>query len=179
MTAPVITVLIETLNDEVALAHTLAALVPAATEGVVREVVVIDRGSTDGTLVVADAAGCTILEARKAGGDPRRYAAERAKGDWLLFLPPSMTLAPGWQAGAMAFVDRALVGGRGLTAVGHFDRGRLVSGWRARVAGIWRWLSGGRSEGGLLVSKNACLALSDPSPAFAASTVSGARRGAA
>jgi glycosyltransferase involved in cell wall biosynthesis len=179
MTAIMITVLIETLNDEVALAHALAALVPAATEGIVREVVVIDKGSTDGTLIVADAAGCSILDAGAVAGDPRRHAAERAKGDWLLFLAPSMTLAPGWQAEAMAFVDRAMVTGRGLTAVGRVDRGRLVSGWRSRLSGLWRWLSAGRPGGGLLVSKRAWLALSDPSRAFAASTVSGARRGAA
>lgn len=173
-----ITVLIETLNDEVDLAHALAALVPAATEGVVRDVIVIDHGSRDGTLVIADAAGCTIVEAR-AGDAPLRYAAERAKGDWLLFLPPSSVLPPGWQGEAMAFVDRSLVAGRGMTAVGRFERGRLVAGWRARLIGAWRWLVGRPAADGVLVSKSAWLATTDASPAFGASSASGARRGAA
>ena len=79
-----ITAIIETRNDEVALAHALAALVPAATEGVIRDVIVIDHGSDDGTLVVADAAGCTIVDAG-AEDDAQRAAVEQARGDWLLF----------------------------------------------------------------------------------------------
>ena len=39
-----ITAIIETRDDEVPLPHALAALVPAATEGVVREVIIIDHG---------------------------------------------------------------------------------------------------------------------------------------
>ena len=54
-----ISVLIETRNDEAELAHTLASLVPGAVEGVVREVIVCDRGSTDGTASVAEQAGMT------------------------------------------------------------------------------------------------------------------------
>ena len=45
-----LTVVIETLNDEEALAATLAALVPAAVEGLVCEVIVHDRGSSDATV---------------------------------------------------------------------------------------------------------------------------------
>ena len=59
-----LSVVIPTQNSEEGLARTLASLVPAAAEGVVREVVVVDAGSTDGTRVVADAAGCTLIEAR-------------------------------------------------------------------------------------------------------------------
>ncbi|MEX2318793.1 MAG: glycosyltransferase [Bauldia sp.] len=174
-----ITAIIETLNDEVALAHTLAALVPAATEGVLREVIVIDHGSTDGTLVVADAAGCNVVVAAKVAGDPRRFAAERARGAWLLLLPPSAVLGPDWQGAAMTFADRAMVAGRGMTAVGRFDRGRLVLGWWARLAEAWRWLVGATPQGGTLMSKDNWLALTATSPASSASSVSDVRRGAA
>jgi glycosyltransferase involved in cell wall biosynthesis len=174
-----ITALIETMNDEVALAHTLAALVPAATEGVLREVIVIDHGSTDGTLVVADAAGCNLVVAAKVAGDPRRFAAERARGNWLLLLPPTAVLRPGWQGEAMAFVDRALVAGRGMTAVGRFDGGRLVPGWWASLTGRWRRLVGAPPRGGVLMSKDAWLAFTASSPASSAWSASGVRRGAA
>jgi hypothetical protein len=173
-----ITALIETRNDEVALAHALAALVPAATEGVLREVIVIDHGSTDGTLVVADAAGCTIVAAG-AAGDPRRTAIERARGTWVLLLPPTAVLKPDWQGEAMAFVDRALVAGRGMTAVGRFNAGRLVPGWRARLAEGWRRLVGAPPQGGVLMSKDGWLALTSSSPASSALSASGVRRGAA
>ena len=102
-----ITAIFETENDEVSLAHALAALVPAATEGLIRDVIIIDHGSEDGTREVADAAGCTIIDA--AGEtDARRMAAERARGDWLLFTPASHVFRPEWQADAMAFIDRTL-----------------------------------------------------------------------
>ena len=177
-----ITAIIETKDHEVALAHALAALVPAATEGVVRDVVVIDYGSTDGTLVVADTAGCTIVDGRATDGDPRHRAAANARGDWLLFLSPSVILASDWQVDALSFVDRAMVTGRGRSAVGRFHRGRLADGWGARVAEWWAWLvAAPRPDHGVLISKTAWLALGAPSaPApSGASSVSGARRGAA
>ena len=53
-----LSVLIETRNDEEALARTLGSLIGGAVEGVVREVVVCDAGSTDQTHYVAEHAGC-------------------------------------------------------------------------------------------------------------------------
>ena len=173
MKAAMITAIIETHDDEISLAHALAALVPAATEGIVREVVVVDRGSSDGTLTVADVAGCTILEAAKVHGDPLHLAAEEARGDWLLFLSPRAVLDHGWQNAALAFIDHALVTGRGRTSVATFRRGSIRTGWAARLlALVWR-------GDGRLIAKAAYLAATSPSPASAASLASGARRGAA
>ncbi|MEJ0012247.1 MAG: glycosyltransferase [Bauldia sp.] len=169
-----ITAIIETRNDEVGLARTLAALVPAATEGVVRQVVVIDHGSSDGTLIVADTAGCTIIEAAKVAGDPRHIAAEGARGDWLLFLSPLASLAPGWQGQAMAFIDQALVTGRAQSRVAHIRGGGVAQGWWGRIRAL---VSKGE---GRLIAKTAYLAAtSSSSPLSAPSSVSGARRGAA
>jgi glycosyltransferase involved in cell wall biosynthesis len=175
ISAAMITAIIETRNDEVGLAHTLAALVPAATEGVVRQVVVIDHGSSDGTLVVADAAGCTIIESGKVSGEPRQHAAEAARGDWLLFLSPSARLAPGWQGEAMAFIDRALVTGKAQSRVAHIRRGGVAKGWRGRILALVA------KDDGRLIAKTAYLAATSTSssPLSAASSVSGARRGAA
>jgi glycosyltransferase involved in cell wall biosynthesis len=171
-----ITAIIETRDDEVSLAHALAALVPAATEGVVREVVVVDHGSSDGTLTVADTAGCTIVEAGKIVGDPVRSAAEAARGDWLLFLSPMASLPSGWHGGAVAFIDRALITGKARSRVAHLRGGTIRSGW-------WSRLRARVSRGdGRLVAKAAYLA-ADATPSSSlsssASTVSGARRGAA
>jgi glycosyltransferase involved in cell wall biosynthesis len=169
-----ITAIIETHDNEVGLAHALAALVPAATEGVVREVIVVDHGSTDGTLIVADTAGCTLIESAKVPGDARRHAAESARGDWLLFLSPAATLSPGWQGTAMSFIDHALVTGRAQSRVAHVRSGVLVTSWWSRALGLV-WPGEGR-----LISKTAYLAASaSSSPASSVSSVSGARRGAA
>jgi glycosyltransferase involved in cell wall biosynthesis len=170
-----ITAIIETRNEEVGLAHALAALVPAATEGILRDVIVIDKGSDDGTRAVADAAGCTIIDAF-AEADATRAAVERARGDWLLFTPATPVLQPGWQAAALAFIDRALIDGRGQTRSATFRGGRLHStlfGWFSAVV---RGESTAR-----LVAKSAWLAerSGSTSQASGASTVSDARRGAA
>ncbi len=170
-----ITAIIETLNEEVGLAHALVALVPAATEGIIRDVIVIDHGSSDATREVADAAGCTIVEA--AGKtDGRRRAVEQARGDWLLFTPASHVFEPEWQADAMAFIDRALVGGQAQKVSATFRGGRLLSGPLARLRGLLRGGSTAR-----LVAKTAWLAeaAEATAPASAASRVSDARRGAA
>lgn len=85
-----LSVIIETHNDEEGLARTLASLVAGAVEGMVRDVVVCDRGSTDGTRTVAEHAGCAWVE----GGIAAAIAA--AKGDWLLLLEPGARPAEGW-----------------------------------------------------------------------------------
>jgi hypothetical protein len=170
-----ITVIIETRNEEVSLARALAALVLAATEGVIRDVIVIDRGSQDATRQVADAAGCTIIDA-SAEIDAMRAAVEQARGDWLLFSRASHIFAPEWQAEAMAFIDRALTGGQAQKVSATFRGGRLISG-------PFGWLRGMVGGGGSarLVAKSAWLAERSAStaPVSSASPVSGARRGAA
>ena len=104
-----ISVIIPTENSEAELVHALSALVPAAAEGVVREVIVIDGGSTDHTERVADAAGC-VWASRKGASRSERltYGASIAKrGDWLLFLRPETLLEGGWHHEAQAFIERA------------------------------------------------------------------------
>ncbi|PLP57758.1 glycosyl transferase family 2 [Mesorhizobium loti] len=86
-----LSVLIETRNDEEGLARTLASLVGGVVEGMVREVIVCDLGSSDQTAKVAEHAGCRHL---MTGGVGAGIAA--AKGDWLLLLEPGARLVEGW-----------------------------------------------------------------------------------
>ena len=95
-----ISVVIEAFNAEFPLVQTLAALVPAAAEGFVREVIVADAGSSDGTRIVADAAGCTIVD----GGRMKALAAARC--DWVLLVAPGVRLDPDWSREAAAFMQR-------------------------------------------------------------------------
>jgi glycosyltransferase involved in cell wall biosynthesis len=98
-----LTVLIETLNDEERLARTLASLVGGAVEGVVREVMVCDRGSTDQTGLVADHAGCLWLEHADLAAGIRR-----ARGDWLLLVEPGARLIAGWPEPVMRHTAEAV-----------------------------------------------------------------------
>lgn len=99
-----ISVVIPTLNAGNGLAKTLAALVPAAVEGAVREVIVADGGSADETLAIADAAGCRIARGPAGRGVQLAAGAELARSDWLLFLHADTRLAEGWTAAAAAFM---------------------------------------------------------------------------
>src|SRR2546421_11511137 len=83
-----ISVVISTRDSEVLLAATLAALVPGAVAGLVREVIVADGGSTDGTGTVADIAGCRFFASAEPLGARLSLAAAMARADWLLFLRP-------------------------------------------------------------------------------------------
>jgi hypothetical protein len=104
-----ITLIIATRDDEEDLAHALAALAPAAMDGVVRDAIVVDAGSRDGTLEVADEAGCAVV--RGSGAAALMQAAELARGDWLLFLSPAAVLEAGWPGEALGFIDRAFMAG--------------------------------------------------------------------
>src|SRR5882757_828790 len=95
-----ISVVIPTLNSERLLPRCFDSLIPAAVRGVVREVIVSDSGSNDGTLAIADATGAHIVHARKGRGAQLAEGARIAKSDWLLFLHPETSLEPGWEVEA-------------------------------------------------------------------------------
>lgn len=107
-----ISVVIPTLNAEQGLAATLTALVPAAVEGLVREVIVVDGGSTDRTLKIAETSGAEIVRATGGRGQQLAAGAERARFPWLLFLHADTVLDVGWEREASAFIERVDIGQR-------------------------------------------------------------------
>ncbi|MHA1517584.1 MAG: TIGR04283 family arsenosugar biosynthesis glycosyltransferase [Alphaproteobacteria bacterium] len=107
-----ISVVIPTFNAGPTLVHTLAPLVPALVEGIVQEAIIADGGSTDDTLIIADAAGTHVVEAPRGRGTQLDAGAAIAKGDWLLFLHADTVLDPGWAEEAQSFIDRVETGRR-------------------------------------------------------------------
>jgi glycosyltransferase involved in cell wall biosynthesis len=104
-----ISVIVPTANSERLLPRCFDSLITGAVRGVVREVIVSDAGSTDGTLVIADAAGAHVVHSRKNRGTRMAQAAAMAKGDWLLFLHPETALEPGWEVEAESFINQAVM----------------------------------------------------------------------
>jgi rSAM/selenodomain-associated transferase 2 len=100
-----ISVIIPTLNAEALLAQTLSALVPAAIDGLVREVIVVDGGSSDATAAIADQAGATFLARSGGRGYQLMAGAHRARFPWFLFLHADTVLEAGWEREAVAFMD--------------------------------------------------------------------------
>lgn len=95
---PMLSVIIPTLNAEGSLPRVLTALVPAAVHGLVREVIVVDGGSTDATAEVVEAAGAKLVRAPKGRGNQLIAGAKAAKGNWLMFLHADTVLEHGWDA---------------------------------------------------------------------------------
>jgi hypothetical protein len=91
-----LSVIIATENSERPLLATLAALVPGALAGLVREVIVADAGSRDDTAKVADIAGCKNLASAMPVGARLQSAAVGARGPWLLFLRPGAVPDAAW-----------------------------------------------------------------------------------
>lgn len=101
-----ISIIIATLNCERALLPTLAALVPAAIDGLIREVIIADGGSCDGTARVADTAGCKFMSVDGALGRRLKTAASNARAPFLLFLQPGTILDAQWASEARSFLER-------------------------------------------------------------------------
>lgn len=132
-----ISVVIAANGQEVALAETLAALVPAAADGFVREVVVAEAGPSQGTRLVADAVGCVIVE----GG--ARAGLEAARSDWVLMMAPGVRLESDWFREAGAMMQRLQRASDRPVAM--LFRGAVDDyGWRARLREIVLKLSRGR-----------------------------------
>jgi glycosyltransferase involved in cell wall biosynthesis len=152
-----LSVVIATENAERILIPTLAALVPGAMAGVVREVIVADAGSSDATAMIADAAGCRIDVTQAPLGERLRRAAGNARAAWLLFLRPGAVPDLTWTDEARRFIEQAELGGREGVRAAAFRRNveadtlgaAVVQGLRLMAAA----LGGKPQHQGLLISK--------------------------
>lgn len=79
-------------DEEEHLAACLGAAAPAADE-----IVVVDTGSTDRTVEIAERFGARVLHApwNDSFSEPRNAALDAASGDWVLFLDADEHLRPG------------------------------------------------------------------------------------
>lgn len=111
-----ISVIVPTHNSEAHLADALSSLVPAAVEGLIREVIVADGGSTDRTLDIADGSGAEIVKSEAGRGAQLRAGAARARFPWLLFLNADTVLDPGWEREAQLHIERVDNGRRRMSA---------------------------------------------------------------
>lgn len=99
-----ISVVIPALEAARTLPATLAALVPAAIEGLVCEVIVADAGSADETAAIAEAAGARVVEGERGRGAQLVAGAAVARGAWLLFLHADTVLESRWTEEALALM---------------------------------------------------------------------------
>lgn len=132
-----VSVIVPVLNEEGGIGETLRR----ARQPRVREIIVVDGGSTDQTRDVAQALADRVLSAPRGRAAQMNAGAERANGDILLFLHAD-TLVPEGFAAAVAAACKApgVVGGRfdvDLTPSTPLLRltGELMN-WRSRLSRI-------------------------------------------
>lgn len=154
-----LTVIIPTHNSERALVPTLAALVPGAMSGLVREVIVADDGSSDATASVVDVAGCEIMQSSAPLAARLKAAAAAARGSWLLFLRPGTVLEAAWVEEVSRLIDDAGMRGSSDVEAAAFRRGAAPGPaeplWRQVLGLIGAGLRGPHPDQGLLVTRTA------------------------
>ena len=130
MSAP-LSIVIPTLNAERHLPATLHSLIEGVGQGLVKELVIADGGSTDATPRIAEDAGAVFVGGEPGRGQQLRRGADRADGTWLLFLHADSRLAPGWSesVGAHIEADTARPAYFRLAFDATEWQARLIAGW--------------------------------------------------
>lgn len=126
-----LSIIIPTLNAAAVLPGTLDAL------GDVPEIIVVDGGSTDGTVAIAAASGVRVLHAPRGRGTQLAAGIAAATHPWLLLLHADTCLSPTWRAAAHIAATQAGYFRFILDREDHRARRleRLVA-WRNRVLGL-------------------------------------------
>src|SRR5260370_33101928 len=138
-----LSVIIPTDGVEQPAVATLAALVPGAAAGVVREVLLLDRTGNGVIERVADVAGCHFLHFEGSHAAALAAGARQARSPWLMFLHAGAVLDPGWIQETAQFIQR--VSSRGRPRAGifrHADPPHAVTRLRDGLKFIARMISG-------------------------------------
>ncbi len=141
-----------TLNAEDHLARTLSALVPGVVEGLIKEVVIVDGGSEDATLEIAESTGCRIVRTDHERGLQLWQGCREARGDWLLILHSDSQLGDNWMDEVQAHM-RAAPLQAGYFHLRFDDPSLFVSLWGELLALRARWLAMPTGDTGLLLSR--------------------------
>lgn len=145
-----ISVIVPTLNAANDLGRTLASV----DAGIVGEVVVVDGGSGDGSVQIAEAAGARVIASAPGRGVQLKAGGAAATGDWLLFLHGDTRLAPDWEPAAKRFIDSPSSIARAAVFRYRLDDRAPVARLLERVVD-WRtrWLKLPYGDQGLLISR--------------------------
>lgn len=75
---------------------------------IVNEIIVVDTGSTDGTIIIAEQMGAKVVHYQWSNdfAAARNYALDQAKGDWIIFLDADEYIAAETIKNVRPFIDK-------------------------------------------------------------------------
>ena len=149
-----LSVIIPTEGAERPAVATLAALVPGAAAGVVREVLLVDRAGTGVIERVADVAGCRFLAFEGSHAAALAAGARQARSPWLMFLHAGAVLDAGWIDETTQFIQRVSDSGRARAGIFRYARSPYAdTGLRERLKMVTRMIAGPGTDQGLLIAR--------------------------
>ena len=151
-----LSVIIPTEGVEQTAVATLAALVPGAAAGIIKEVLLVD-GTRNGVIErVADVAGCRFIGYEGSSqGAALAAGALQARSPWLMFLPAGAVLETGWIEETTQFIQAVAASGRDRAAVFRYARSPYAETSLHDV--LWsvaRKLVGPLGDQGLLIARD-------------------------
>jgi hypothetical protein len=150
-----LSVIIPTEGEEQPAVATLAALVPGAAAGVVREMLLVDRAGSGTIERVADVAGCRFLAFEGTRAAALAAGARQARAPWLMFLHAGAVLDSCWIEETAQFVERVSASDRPRAGIFRYARSpyadpKLSDGFKF----LARMIAGPSAEQGLLIARD-------------------------
>ncbi len=150
-----LSVIIPTDGVEQPAVATLAALVPGAAAGVVREVFLVDRTGNGVIERVADVAGCHFLHFEGTRAAALAAGAHRARSPWLMFLRAGAVLDAGWIDETAQFIQGVGASGRQRAGVFRYARSPYAeTRITDRFKFLARMIAGPLTDQGLLIARD-------------------------
>jgi hypothetical protein len=150
-----LSVIIPTDGVERTAVATLAALVPGAAAGIVREVLLVDRSDTDVIERVADVAGCRFMSFQGTRAAALAAGARQARSPWLMFLHPGAVLDSGWIEETTQFIQGVAGSGRAKAGIFRYARSPYAdTSLRDGLKFVARIIAGPSTEQGLLIARD-------------------------
>ena len=148
-----LSVIISTEGAEHTAVATLAALVPGAASGLIREVILVDRSDNGVIERVADVAGCGFLPCKGTHAAALAEGARQARSPWLMFLHAGAVLDHGWVDETAQFIQRVSGNDRPRAGVFHYARSPYSDfTFRERLRSVARMIAGPFGDQGLLIA---------------------------
>jgi glycosyl transferase family 2 len=149
-----LSVIIPTNGGEQPVVATLAALVPGAAAGVIREVLLVDNSGTDAIAHIADVAGCNFLAIQGSRAEALAAGARQARSEWLMFLHAGAVLDHGWIDETAQFIQGVSASGRLRAGIFRYAPSPYTeTSLREGAKRVARLLSGPFVDQGLLISR--------------------------